>query len=471
MKNCIRLAALWACLCGWRVGALEPAGSLTLRRGLPNTAWRLEQKEPVTIAFLGGSITYLGGKNGYVHQVGEWFRTTYPDSDITVVNAGVSGTDSRFGAKRLDRDVLEHKPDVLLIEFAVNDGDRDHTEHMERILHKAWQANPKMDIVIFYTLAKNMLPHYDEGHLPPSAQAHERVAAHYQIPTIGLAHDVAAKLRAGEIQWEDFANDSCHPHAKGYGHFVESFRSALPLLLKDAGVQEVTLPTPLTKNLVVYPKPVNAAPLSIPDFVDDTHGKAARSFVLPQAGVHWVGEPAFEGEDGKSLWRLHYLGNRRKQPLDDTLGLTKADWSGNTASWFEEDASFTGSNSYPVYQKHQQRLGWTDRDSGVLVFIAPETGLYRYRLSTDGYVRGWRLDETKASLHLVHFAWGAEKGTSLKTLTTPMVEKGAPALSLSGEVKLVAGEELVIVVNSNAPSYSRGGFHHLKVSLGLYRSP
>ncbi len=469
MKTCFRLSLLVSCLVGVVGEAQEPARSLTARRGLPNTAWKLEQKQPVTLAFLGGSITFLGGKNGYVHQVGEWFRTTYPASEITVVNAGVSGTDSRFGAKRLDRDVLRYKPDVLFVEFAVNDGDRDHTEHMERILHKAWQSNPNMDIVIFYTLAKNMLPHYDKGHLPPSAQAHEKVAAHYQIPTIGLAHDVAAKLRAGDIRWEEFANDSCHPHAKGYGHFVTSFQSALPDLLESAAEQKVILPDPLTKDLVVYPEPVKAAPLKVPDFVHPRHGQADRSFLLPQVGVHWIGDSAFEGEDGKSLWRIQYLGNRRKQPLDHTLGITKADWSGNTAAWFEEDASFTGSNSYPVFQKNQQRLGWTDRDSGVLVFIAPETGLYRYHLSTDGYIRGWRLEDTRATLHLVHFAWGSEKGTSLKTLATPMVEKGSPALSLSGEVKLVAGEELVIVVNSNSPSHSRGGFQNLKVSLGLYR--
>lgn len=38
------------------------------------------------------------------------------------MNAGLSGTPSKLGILRLDRDVLAYEPDICFIEFAVNDG-------------------------------------------------------------------------------------------------------------------------------------------------------------------------------------------------------------------------------------------------------------------------------------------------------------------------------------------------------------
>ncbi len=462
---------VFTCLCV--TGLLQaddtPASSLHARDGLPNTALKLLKKEPLCIAFLGGSITRGGGQHGYVHQVGTWFTESFPDSEITVINAGASGTDSKFGAKRLDRDVLVHKPDLLLVEFAVNDGNRDHSEHMERILRKAWTANPNMDVLIFYTLAKKMLPDYAAGRLPPSAKAHERVAAHYGVPTLGLAHDVAGKIQRGEIQWENFANDSCHPHKDGYALFNESFRTHLPSLLAEANkALPRSLPDPLTADLVLYPEPLQREALKVPPFEDPKHGKATRSFILPDVGVHWLGDHAYGGEDGKTLWRLQYLPKRTRQPMDASLARKKSDWSHTQASWFEEDASFTGSNSYPVFQKQRQALRWNNEDAGVLVFVAPESGTYRYRLSTAGYLKGWRMDDTQALMNVLHFAWGEEEGEVLHTLHTPMRERGAPVLKLSGERKLVAGEELVFAINSDAPGYIRGGFEEMELEIGFY---
>lgn len=445
---------------------LLPAQQVSVRGGLPNVAQKLEKKESLKLAFLGGSITYGGGKHGYVEQVTEWFREKYPDSPIKVVNAGVSGTDSNFGAKRLDRDLLVHDPDLLLVEFAVNDGDRDHTSHMERILHKAWKHNPEMDVVIFYTLAKNQLTHYDQGVLPPSAQAHERVAEFYQVPTIGLAHDVAAKLRNQEIVWKDFANDSCHPHRQGYGFFAETFRQTLPELLKAP--QQVAHDTSktLTKNLVVYPEPVEVKPLEVPTFVNAEGKEADVSFVLPKVGVNWAGDATFTNEEGKPLWRMHYLKDRRKQPFDATLATKKTDWSSNLGNWFEEDKSFVGASSYPVFLGRNQMLRYSDRESGVVAFIAPETGDYEFKVETQGIKFGQN-DKKKLAFNVVKYKWGEPNGESL-AYTDITAEQPFPE-SLEVKTHLVAGEDVVFALTSDTPNWSRGGLKEFTVTGGLYR--
>ena len=134
-----------------------PARLFSVRDGMPNLAAKLEAGKKVEIVFLGGSITVMGGytNDGYVRYVERWLKERYPRAEIKVRNAGVPGTGSEYGAKRYDRDVLRHKPDAVFIEFAVNDGKSDQTASMERMVHKSWRKDPRIDLVFFYTLDGN----------------------------------------------------------------------------------------------------------------------------------------------------------------------------------------------------------------------------------------------------------------------------------------------------------------------------
>src|SRR4051812_40437497 len=105
--------------------AWAKAELLTVRGGLPNVARKLAAGAAVTVVFLGGSVTEGGGAEGYVARSQRWFDATYGAGRVTVVNAGIGGTDSDFGEQRFARDVLANRPDLVVIEFAVND----HGDH------------------------------------------------------------------------------------------------------------------------------------------------------------------------------------------------------------------------------------------------------------------------------------------------------------------------------------------------------
>lgn len=86
---------------------------------------KLESKQEVTIAFIGGSITEgltAGPEKCWAKLTYDRLCEKYPDTKINYVNAGLSGTPSVLGNIRLQRDVLDHKPDIVFVEFAVNDG-------------------------------------------------------------------------------------------------------------------------------------------------------------------------------------------------------------------------------------------------------------------------------------------------------------------------------------------------------------
>lgn len=79
----------------------------------------------INIGFLGGSITEGRGaanvQDCYVSQVYKWWYEAFPLAQINVINAGVGGTSSYLGVHRVDAELLVHKPDLVFMEFAVND--------------------------------------------------------------------------------------------------------------------------------------------------------------------------------------------------------------------------------------------------------------------------------------------------------------------------------------------------------------
>lgn len=94
-------------------------------------------KAPVTIAFLGDSVThgcfevYRVGENGldtvfeaensYSHKVKTILHTLFPRTQINVIGAGISGDNAANGLTRVERDVLPYHPDLTVVCYGLND--------------------------------------------------------------------------------------------------------------------------------------------------------------------------------------------------------------------------------------------------------------------------------------------------------------------------------------------------------------
>lgn len=92
---------------------------------------------PILIAFLGDSVTHgcfevffnntgnidtkFRPDKGYVAQFQRVLNSLYPCAAVSILNAGVSGNKATDGAKRLERDVLIHRPDLVVVCFGLND--------------------------------------------------------------------------------------------------------------------------------------------------------------------------------------------------------------------------------------------------------------------------------------------------------------------------------------------------------------
>lgn len=424
---------------------LEPAALFSVRDGLPNLAGKLQAGTPVSVVFIGGSITEAAtSPKGFITFVTGWLAANHPRAKATVVNAGISGTGSDFGAARCDRDILVHKPDAVFIEFAVNDGVQDRTVHMERLVHKIWTRDPATDIVFFYTLASTHLPHYKDGLLPPAASAHERVAAFYGIPTIGTGFLAASRINAGTITWDQFSPDGCHPRPLGYEIFGEAFAQALPELLKAAPAKAHTLGRSITPNLRVYPPKRIAKPLSAGgELLSATGERATVVYPLPIPGVNWVDTPVFNGADGAPLWRLSWLPISQGGKLDPKIGADRAAWADSTMTWFEEYAYFHGPRGTALFGQHRDKakIGF-GKEITVLRFIAPAAGRHVV-VAKSGRWTGWQGEDKEMSLAILRFPKAGGPGEPLAF--SKQVKKTATGLDLDLVVTLEAGDEVAFI--------------------------
>jgi lysophospholipase L1-like esterase len=74
------------------------------------------------VVFLGDSITQQGGQpEGWVTLVRQALAEAGRDGQVEIINAGISGNKVPDLLKRLDSDVLRHRPTLVVIYIGIND--------------------------------------------------------------------------------------------------------------------------------------------------------------------------------------------------------------------------------------------------------------------------------------------------------------------------------------------------------------
>lgn len=243
-------------------------------KGLGRTFDKLTRWKHLTIGYLGGSITAGSGASNpetksWRALTTKWFRDEFPNADIREINAAIGGTNSTLGAFRMERDLLSGRPDLVFIEFAVNDNGRNKEmvdRSIEGIVRHILAARPYTDIVMIYAVENPiMVPAYQSGKTPESVVAHQRVAEHYGLPSINVGRVLLDKIDAGEATWGDLAPDKCHPSDTGYALYADVIKSFLQKHRDDKPFQtDRALPEPLNPNPFDRCKMIEAQSLDAP---------------------------------------------------------------------------------------------------------------------------------------------------------------------------------------------------------------
>lgn len=175
--------------------------------------------EDVTLAYIGGSITQgynAGTTEIFAKLSSDYFRETYATTGkVNYINAGLSGTPSLLGLIRSDRDIFEAKPDVVFIEFAVNDGqDAQNKSAFESLVRKALTQEQEPAVVLLFSVT-------EDGYTCQSNM--QLIGMNYELPMISVPNALQPEFDAGRMTWKDWADDGSHPNKNGqklYSEFI-----------------------------------------------------------------------------------------------------------------------------------------------------------------------------------------------------------------------------------------------------------
>ncbi len=210
-------------------------GAVSEKRTLANTYKCLTVDKELDILYIGGSLTQGAGSSNtecWRAYTTKWFKEAYPNAKITEINASLSGTGSLWGLARTQRDVITQNPDLVFIEFAINDLYLDLTQaqaaaYMEGMVRQINIALPNTDIIFILTTDENYL-----GKSFPSLEGHKDVADFYGIPYINVGDALIEPVK--ESSWGTYAADNVHLRAGGYRIYADEVIKNLETLLTEA---------------------------------------------------------------------------------------------------------------------------------------------------------------------------------------------------------------------------------------------
>ncbi|MBR2283010.1 MAG: carbohydrate binding domain-containing protein [Ruminococcus sp.] len=162
-----------------------------------------EKGEAVTVAYLGGSITE--GKK-YTDPFSSYFKSEFA-KNAKFINAGLSGTSSVVGIMRAQRDILDAQPDIIFLEFSVNDHPEEiYKKSFESLVKKCLSQENDPAVIIIINRARG-------GYSMQEQMA--AVGKNYNVPVISMDNALTNAFNSGLLTTDDYYTDEYHPHDKG----------------------------------------------------------------------------------------------------------------------------------------------------------------------------------------------------------------------------------------------------------------
>ncbi|MDR7296150.1 lysophospholipase L1-like esterase [Pelomonas aquatica] len=217
------------------------AATATTDARLQAVMQRLEAGEAITLAAIGGSIT-----TGYAAQPPReqgWAallaRSLGPK--VKLVNAGVSGTDSAAGVQRLQAQVLDKAPDLVVVEFGVNDQWLDPAvrgSSYEAILRRLLGAKKPPAVVVL-----GLTQQGNQARDAVDVQLH--LAARYGLTALDFGRWMQARVDAGQDRWAAIYDaEPVHPNGSGHQRIAQALGETLRAAARGPAVA-TPLPEPL----------------------------------------------------------------------------------------------------------------------------------------------------------------------------------------------------------------------------------
>lgn len=189
------------------------------------TIAKLKEGGPVVIAALGDSLTFGWMVNeGYIDIFDTMLSQKYPHASFRIINRGMPGDTARGGFFRMQRQIIDENPDLVLVQFALNDAlsgftPSDFYNSLSRIV-TALQNETSAEILL---LTSPLI--YNQKMMKLAEPYYDRIitlGSECSIP-VALVHEYwEQKIADGTDHASLVQSDMAHPTETGYRLMAEA---------------------------------------------------------------------------------------------------------------------------------------------------------------------------------------------------------------------------------------------------------
>jgi acyl-CoA thioesterase I len=153
----------------------------------------------------------------YPHLVLKELKSLYPLAVVNVIVTAIGGENSVQGEKRFAADVLIHRPDVVFIDYALNDRGVSMEESEAALASMIRQAQSKNIKVILLTPTPDRAENFLDSQTPLAARSGQvkDLAARFGVGLVDSYGAFKAAAAAG-APIADFMSQGNHPNERGH---------------------------------------------------------------------------------------------------------------------------------------------------------------------------------------------------------------------------------------------------------------
>lgn len=155
--------------------------------------------------------------NAYPHLLHKAVKEQYPHAVVNVIVTAIGGETSQSGAKRFARDVLSHRPDIITIDYALNDRRIGLAKAKESWVSMIKAAKAQGIKVILLTPTADLSANMNNPDDPLNQHAEQirKIAAEHNLALVdSLAEFKAYVAKGGNLK--DLMSQVNHPNRKGH---------------------------------------------------------------------------------------------------------------------------------------------------------------------------------------------------------------------------------------------------------------
>ena len=239
---------------------------------------KLREGKTISVVSLGGSITTghqarPPDSAGWARHVNNWFQGKARESggcepvgSVEFHNSGASGTDSAFASIRVRDHVLAYNPDLVIVEYAVNDqwlDSRVRRRSFEGLIRRLLEGSDRAIVLI----ALNEKGDPEKSNCVPKVRREQaEIGSYYNIPVLAWADWVKP------CEWDNYfsGEETIHPNNEGH----VSIASGIIRFLNTAWETSAAAPVHTAEPSGSLPPPLVSAEFQNVKFIDSSDAAA-----------------------------------------------------------------------------------------------------------------------------------------------------------------------------------------------------